>query len=330
VSLALRMQAQLLAGPPARDVLSAVTRVVGIQAQSPGPARLAVRARTSGLTAADVDRAGATGVVVRTWLMRGTLHMVSASDVRWMVALLGPVFLKSGRRRRLQLGLDDALCERSLPLFSSVLAEGEPLTRAELVTRLDLGLDLKSQQPAHLIGYAALSGLICRGPDGPGNEPTYVLLDSWAPGSPRADGLAELARRYLAGYGPATAADFAAWSGLPAADARTAFASLSADDPEPPPEMPPRLVGHWDTYLLGYQSRDLVLDRSHARKIQAGGFIQPAVLVDGRVAGTWRLDRRRLTVEPFSSFRKRDLAALRAEADDIARFLDTPITFATA
>jgi hypothetical protein len=327
VSLALRMRSQLLAGPRAPDVLSAVTRVVGVQAQATGPARLAVRARTSGLTAAHVDRACSTGEVVRTWLMRGTLHMVAASDVRWMVDLLGPVFLKSGRRRRLQLGLDDALCARSLPRFSSVLADGVPLTRAELVERLDLGLDPKSQQPAHLIAFAALSGLICRGPQAPGDEPTYVLL---APGSPRSDGLFELARRYLAGYGPATAADFAAWSGLPAADARTAFEELSVADADPPAEVPPRLVGHWDAYLLGYKSRDLVLDRSYARKVQAGGFVQPAVLVDGRVAGTWRIDRRRLTLEPFTTLRKRDVAALRAEADDIARFLDTSLTFAVA
>ncbi len=75
-------------------------------------------------------------VVVRTWALRGTLHVLAAADVRWMVRLLGPVFVKAGRRRRGQLGLDDATCERALAAIEKVLTGSRPLTRAELIERL--------------------------------------------------------------------------------------------------------------------------------------------------------------------------------------------------
>ena len=151
--------------------------------------------------------------------MRGTLHMVAAEDAGWLVALLGPGFAAGNRRRRLQLGLDDRLCERAMEALPAVLAGG-PLSRGELVQALaakGVRVDPGGQAPAHLVGYAAMRGLICRGPDLDGDEASYVLLEEWA-GPGRALGpdeaLAELARRYLAGHGPAAPEDLAAWSGL--------------------------------------------------------------------------------------------------------------------
>jgi hypothetical protein len=338
---AVRLARQLLTGARAHDVPSAVRAVCAVQAQAAPPARLAVRARTTGLTAADVDRAcGPDRSVVRTWAMRGTLHMLAAEDVAWVVGLVGPVFSRAGARRRTQLGLTDAVCASGLAALDQVLTAAHPLTRADLVIRLaDHGvrLDPRSQAPAHLLMYAANQGLICRGPEVDRDEPTYVPLADWlgpAAGNrfpDRADALAELGRRYLAGYGPATAADFATWSGLPRGEAKQAFAALiddpTADLPAPAPQ--PRLLGHFDTLLLGYQDRALVLDPEYAKKVQAGGgFIQPTVLVDGRVAGTWKSERTAgrltVTVEPFGSLPARSASALRAEAEDIGRFLGLP------
>jgi hypothetical protein len=366
------MRAQLLDGRPADSVAAAAGHMAGVQAQAAAPARLAVRARTSGLTAAETDRAsGPDRDVTRTWAMRGTLHMVATRDVRWMTGLFGPVFAARGRRRREQLGLDDATCERALKALGRILAGSPPLTRAELVARLageGIRIDPRTQQPPHLLGYAASRGLICRGPDAPGEEPAYVLLDDWAPGAPsleRDEALAELARRYLGGYGPAAPADFTAWSGLPAADGARAWdliagdlapvtaagLSLSAlggldasglDDPGGRGRAAgdgtaggaaPRLLGHWDPYLLGYRDRALVLGPEFARRVQAGGgFIQPTVIVGGRVAGTWRLRRgarkARLTIEPFTDLPPASLDGLAAEAADIGRFLGTEVIFA--
>ena len=360
---AARWHALLLDGPMA-TVTEVAGHLGGLQAQAAGPARLAVRPRTRALTAADVDRACADGAVTRTWAMRGTLHLVATPDVRWMTGLFGPFLIKKDRRRRLQLGLDDRLCERALAALGSILAGSPPLTRAELIERLaadGVAIDPRTQQPPHLLGYAAGRGLICRGPDRPGDEPTYTLLDDWAPDAPmldRDEALAELARRYLGGYGPATRADFAAWSGLPATETRRAWELIAAETAEvsvtnvtgvtsvvdvvgvvgvaddgPPPS--PRLLGHFDPLLMGYRDRDLVLDPAHTKRIQAGGgFVQPTVLADGRVAGTWRLDRRprqaRVVVEPFTPLNTVTRDALASEATDIGRFSGLDVTLEIA
>src|SRR5689334_1920493 len=173
-----RAHAQGLAGERAASVVDAVRRVVGVQGQDVRATRLSVRVRTSGLTRATVDTAVNTDrTVVRTWAMRGTLHLLPAEDVGWIVALLGPYFASRLAGRRWQLGLDEATCEKGVAALTTVLAGG-PLERAEVVVRLaDHGvvLDPKSQAPAHLMVYAAMTGVVCRGPDRHNDEATYVL-----------------------------------------------------------------------------------------------------------------------------------------------------------
>lgn len=346
---ALRLHAQRLTGPPATSVEPLVATLGGVQAQDPTAAALALRARSRGLDAAaveharDVDRS-----IVWTWAMRGTLHFVAAADVGWMLGLLGPIFAAAGRPRRVALGLDDDLCEQALAVLRDVLADTGPLGRAELVRRLNdrgLAIDAGSQAPAHLVAYAALRGVVCR----VGNEPAYALLDDWLGAVPpplepdRA--LAELTRRYLGAHGPAGAEDLAAWSGIGLRRARHGLElvadelravhtaagpawTLAAARQRPSRAARPRvtLLGHFDPYLLGYANRDLVLDRRFARRVQTGGgFIQPAVLVDGRVVGTWRRQRRGerldIALEPFEQLPEEATAPLEREAADVARFL---------
>lgn len=345
----LRLHAQLLAGDQPGDVPTAVRRLVALQAQSTPAARLAVRSRTTGLTRDDVDAACAQGAVVRNWAMRGTLHMLAAEDVRWTTGLLGPHFIRTGARRREQLGLDPGTCRRGLAAIERVVAGSPPLTRAELMAAVaaeGVEIDTTGQAPAHLVHYAAMHGLVCRGPDVAAGEPTYVLMDDWVPPAPpvgRDEALARLARRYLAGHGPASAVDLATWSGLPMPDARAALAHISgelaelevagarlvalADADGGATDPPPRLLGRFDDYLLGYRGRDLVLDPAYARRIQDGGMIQAAVVVGGRVIGTWRLERGELTVRPFTTLPRGSRRALREEAADVGRFLNVEPAF---
>jgi hypothetical protein len=340
---AVRLRAQLLV-TPADDVHAVVSQVGAIQAQATAAARLAIRARSTGLTAGSVDRAVADArSVVRTWAMRGTLHMLPTADVRWMVGLLGPVFARAGQRRRDQLGLTETLCDKALTALETILRAG-PLTRAEIVERLaDEGvtIDPKTQAPPHLLAYAAHQGLICRGPDAAKDEPTYVLLDDWTAGIRQFvpdDPLAELARRYLTGHAVATPADFVSWSGLSAGHGKRAFdllgdelvpvgpaLALTSTPLEPPEPCPPRLLGQFDGYLLGWRGRDLILDPAYAKQIQAGGgMLTPSVLVGGRLVGTWRLERGRkatIAVVPFTSLPRGARAGVAAEARDVGRFL---------
>jgi hypothetical protein len=349
---ALRMRAQGLAGARATDVHAVVRSLAGVQAQDWRFAPLAIRPRSSGLLAADVDRArDEERSIVWTWAMRGTLHLIAAQDVAWMVGLLGPVFAAAGRRRRLALGLDDELCARALVAIRALLGEHGPLTRAQLVRRLAerrVQIEHAGQAPAHLVAYAAMRGLICRGAP-LGAEPTYVLLESWL-GTPiqavepdRA--LAELARRYLAAHGPAAPEDFATWSGLGVRRARRGVELIAGElrdvgtidrpawmlthaDADAPalPAAHVALLGHFDPYLLGFRNRDLVLDPRFGKRIQAGGgFIKPAVLAGGRVVGTWRGPRRdsatAIDVEPFEELDADVLAGIERERADLARFL---------
>lgn len=351
---ALRLRAQRLTGPRARDVERLVGALGGVQAQDPVAAALALRARSRGLDQRAVERARDDDrSVVWTWAMRGTLHLVATADVGWILGLLGPIFAAAGRRRREALGLDEELCERALAALREILADAGPLTRDELVRRLagrGVAIDASGQAPAHLVAYAALLGVVCRvGPVASTGGPRYALLEDWlgaALAPVEADrALGELARRYLGAHGPATAADFATWSGIGLRRARRGLELVArelraVDGPSGPAWMlaaaaqrPPRavrphaaLLGHFDPYLLGYARRDLVLDHRFAGRIQTGGgFIQPAVLVDGRVVGTWRRqrsgDRLDVVPEPFEELPEAALPSLQREAADVARFL---------
>src|SRR6266704_3391087 len=178
----LRMRAQRLTlqSAGATSVAQAVKELCGIQAQDALAATLAVRARSTGLVAADVERARVQErTVVRTWGQRGTLHLLATEDLGWLLPLLGPVFVAPGRRRRAELGLDEDTCARGIHIIRNVLANQGPLTRAELVEQLAAhGLRLEGQARPYLLQRAALEGIICLGPDRVA-EPTYVLLSEW-------------------------------------------------------------------------------------------------------------------------------------------------------
>lgn len=325
-----RMRAQCLTGPRPADVPTVVRHLVALQAQDRRANRLAVRARTTGLTRADVDKAVADRTVVRTWAMRGTLHMLAAADVRWIVGLIGPRFAARFAGRRRQLGLDEPTLAHAMSAVPGILA-GTTLTRADLVDKLiaqGIGIDPTGQAPAHLVAYAALTGVICRGIE-IGDEPTYALLDEWIPTSePPIDAdtaTARLARRYVTGYGPTDPADFATWSGLPLTAARTAFATIAKPTPTIP-EPAVNLLGHFDPYLLGYRDRTLVVPPEHDKQIQAGGgFVMPAMAVDGRIVATWQQRHRAnaldVVIQPFATIPRGAMPGLRAEVADLGRFL---------
>lgn len=329
-TLSARAHANGLAAP-ADGVADAVRRVVALQAQDPRANRLAVRVRTAGLVADDVDAACARKEVVRTWAMRGTLHMLAADDFHWVTGLLGPYFAARQAPRRRQLGLDDATCDRACGQLETVLADNA-LTRAEIVERMDL--PLPGQAAPYLLGYAALTGLVCRGADR-GDEPTYVLVRDWLGESNDTGDEARLAERYLAGHGPATAEDLAAWSGLPLGRARKGFDAVAerfdaVEAAGVPSRWTPveaasstRLLGHFDAYLLGYRGRELAVPAELASAIQSGGgFVMPAIAVDGRVVGTWR---QRSTKDKIHIELTHSGDGLEGEIADLSRFLERPV-----
>src|SRR5438093_2630308 len=132
-----RFTAQLLTGPPARDPVAVAERLLAVQGQDPRGARLAIRARTTGLTAADVDRAlTEERSLLITWLNRGTLHLVRSEDYPWLQALTTPPLFTGNARRLTQEGVSPGAADRAVAVIERTLAEEGPLTRAQLRDRL--------------------------------------------------------------------------------------------------------------------------------------------------------------------------------------------------
>ena len=207
-----------------------LARSIGaVQAQDAMGEVLAVRARSDHLTAADVHRERVESrSVVRTWLMRGTLHLVPSADIRWMLDLLGTQMDRKALKRRANLGVTPDIYADAMTLIGRELA-GEALTRAQIIERFrEAGLPWEGQVVPHLLRSASLTGLICFGPLADGDD-THVLLDEWLPErtADPPNPAAELARRFFGAYGPATPSDFRTWTGLAAADARAGIDAIA-------------------------------------------------------------------------------------------------------
>lgn len=335
-----RIARQRLGSRRTDSPVAAAAITTAIQAQDSLAARLGVRARSAEMTDARVVHAiGVERTVVRTWLMRGTIHLVDARDLRWLVRLIGPAVARKFRTRWRQIGLTDEVLDRSVAALPELLAGG-PLSRQEIRAGLaERGITIDSPDPqahTHALVFASTVGLVCRGPDR-GRHATFALIDDWLPGSPEGpsgdDALAELVRRYFAAYAPATAADFATWSGLPAARAlECARDELGPADVDGrpgyrlgsvPPEHGVRLLPGFDNYLVGYRDRAAILEPALHPYVYQGGIIRPTLLVDGQVIGTWSLERAkgRVTISPFGALPKPVRRAVDAEVADLARFL---------
>ena len=341
--LAERSAAQLLSGPPAGTAEAVAGRLLAIQGQDPRGARLAIRARSTGLSAADVDQSlTAHRTLVTGWLNRGTLHLVRSVDYWPLHQLTTPPMHTACSRRLAQEGIQPDQADRGAAVIERALADDGPLTRAQLGERLRAaGLRTAGQALVYLLYLAGLRGISVRGPMAD-QEQAYVLARDWVGAPPALDrdaALGWLARRYLTGHGPAADRDLAKWSGLPLRDARRGLASIGSGlvqqddglvslpgvpDGAAPPELPPaRLLGAFDPVLHGWQSRAPVLGRYEAAIVQ-GGMFRPFALVRGRAAGTWGLPGGRVELTALAELTAADRATLAADAADVTRFLGLP------
>lgn len=347
-----RLAAQLLTGPPARDTVAVVDRLLAVQAQDPRGARLAVRARTRGLRAADVDRAlTADRSLLVTWLNRGTLHLVRTEDYWWLHALTTPPLVPGNARRLAHAGVSPDAAERGVRVVERALTAEGPLIRGQLRERIAAAdVRVQGQALVHVLALATLRGLAVRGPM-VGKEQAYVLVRDWLGTPPRPverdTALAQLARRYLAGHGPASDRDLARWAGVALRDARRGLAEIAPSLLERGDGLvdvagarrttggpvarssrrgpadgasPPRLLGAFDPLLLGWTSRAPVLG-AHESAIVSGGVFRPFALAHGRAVATWTLDRSGVVLHPFAPLDPSLDAALAADAADVERFL---------
>ncbi len=312
-------------------------RLLAIQGQDPRGARLAVRARTNGLTAADVDRALTQDrSLIITWLNRGTLHLVRSEDYWWLHRLTVRPQLHVGCLRILaRSGVLAADADKGVAVVEKALAADGPLTRPQ-VAKLITGAGLPDVAALHVMMLASLRGIAVRGPM-IGAQHAYVHVREWlgtpAPWPEPDVALAWLARRYLSGHGPASDQDLAKWAGIPLGQARLGLAALTAELRDRPDDLaelrasapgaglpPPRLLGAFDPLLLGWASRGAILgDRKEI--VTSNGLFRPIVLVDGVAAATWAWTGGQAVLDQWAELPEAAESAVAAEAQDVSRYL---------
>ncbi|MEV1287465.1 winged helix DNA-binding domain-containing protein [Micromonospora sp. NPDC049679] len=339
------------------DVAGVVEWFGAMQAQDLASAMWSLGARLPGFTAVDVHAALERREALRTWPMRGTVHLVPPRDAYWMLEVMGARALVGVEKRRTSLGLTEQVARRAVDVLAAALAGGGRLTRAQCLAELTVaGIDCTGQRGYHLLWYASQLGVICIAPH-VDNEQTFVLLDEWAPDPRRPErdeALAAIAVRYFRSHGPTTRQDFAGWTGLTAADAKRGIAGagddltlvrvegsemllasalLDADRAGPPADGPEELraLPGFDEYLLGFKDRSLMLDAEHKQAIIPGGngVFQSTIVRGGRVIGTWKRStgRAQVTVDvrPLVPVGDPDRAQIEDALQPYGRFIGQPV-----
>jgi hypothetical protein len=293
--------------------LASPEEVVGwlgaVQAQEYPFAKWGLALRTRRASDASVERAFASGRILRTHVMRPTWHFVTPADIRWLLALTAPRVRAAVAYHDRQLGITPAVITRANRAIAAALAGGAQLTRAELkavLTGAGVRVD-GTHRLAQVIMNAELDAVICSGARR-GKQFTYALLDDRAPITSlpaRDEALAELTRRYFTSHGPAQLKDFVWWSGLTSADARTGLEMsrhhLAEEEiggtrywlaPSARRLRQPRrsayLLPPYDEFLIAYKDRSASLDPLLWKPGAGRDPYAAPVVLDGRVVGGWR------------------------------------------
>jgi Winged helix DNA-binding domain len=325
---------QLLLERRRLPVARALEAVAGLQAQDTLAPLYGLWTRLAGFADAALLVALQRRTVVRATAMRGTVHLLSARDYLRLEPAIAPLVQALWRRYlrdREQVEDVDRLAEEAVALAR------EPVAATELRKRFGEDAWWRIHRHARFV-YAPVPGER----SGFGRRALFVSADAWLGRAPVADGALEhLLRRGLRGFGPMTIADLAAWSGLPVAEVRRGIERLSLrrfrdergrellDLPRAPlvagdAPAPPRLLPAFDNTLLAHADRTRVVADEYRRIVIRGGLVDPVVLVDGRVAGRWRIDRGQrateLVLDRFEPVPRRELRLLREEAAALLAF----------
>jgi hypothetical protein len=341
---ALRLAAQGIDRPATSDPVGVVRHLLALQSQDYASGLWTIGVRTKDATRDDVEAAQASGTIVRSWPMRGTLHFVAADDLGWMLELTAERIIRSAAGRHRQLELADADFDRAAAIARERLAGGAHLGRRELLAAFDEGgVATAGQRGVHLLGKLAQLRIIvlC-------SQADWALYDEWIPNPRRLerdDALREFAARYFTGHGPATIRDFSWWSSLTLTDARRGLelAREQLDELELDgvsyylrPDLEPakaavHLLPGFDEYLLGYSDRSAPLAGEGVEIIVPGGngVFLPTIVVNGEVVGSWRRATKgattTLTPLPFHELSASARAGVEKAARRYGRFLGAPV-----
>jgi hypothetical protein len=352
-----RLIGQHLTNPLRGSAGALVRRLGAVQSQDYPAAKWALGLRLESATDAGIEQAFDTGEVLRTHVLRPTWHFVHPADIRWMLALTAPRVKSLMEVYDRQLELDDKIYRRTNKVIARALRDGNHLTRQELAgvlrdARLDPG---SSQRLGHMVMRAELDAVVCSGPRR-GKQCTYALLDERAPeaGQPaREEALLELTTRYFATRSPATAQDFAWWSGLTVGEARTGIEAARPSlveetidgrrywsdptvDVSRLDSLHAHLLPNYDEFFIGYKDRGAITHRLGKADLVTGWqtFTNHVVTIDGQLVGGWRRRSQPnhvvVALDVRARLTGREQRALDGTAQRFARFLEIPVVLATA
>ena len=332
---------QLLLGREQRSAVGVIEHLVGMQAQAPNAAYVGLWSRIDGFEAGELATLMNERAVVRTSLMRATIHLVSARDCRALRPVVQRVLERSWAGSPFVRNLDGVDYDELLGMGYRLLAE-KPRTRAELAPLLTERWP--ERDPDSLV-YAStfltpLVQVTPRGVWGSTGPAAWAPVESWLGEPVGQDATAdETVLRYLAAFGPASVMDVQAWSGLTKlkevverlrpklitfrdGTGRELFDLPEAPRPDPETPAPPRFLPEYDNVLLGHADRGRVNDLKRRIPLPPGnGAMMGNLLVDGFYRGTWRITGTTLTVDPFVKLSKKDAREVGAEGAKLLAFV---------
>ena len=345
-----RLHNQSLAAPRFAQPADAVGWLGAVQAQDYAMAKWALGLRVANATDAGIEKAFNHGRILRTHVLRPTWHFVSPEDICWMLELTAPRVKAILSHYDRKLGLTATVLSRCHATMAKALDADGHLTREELARCLERKrIEARGQRLARIVMHAELDGLVCSGPRR-GKQFTYALLERRVRKAARIDreeARAKLALRYFVSHGPAQLKDFAWWSGLTVKDAadglesvksqlaretldgKTYWSSLACA----PKEKPTRsfLLSIYDEYTIAYKDRSaLGGDRFAEMFLRMGNALTAVLVVDGKIAGTWKRAIGKNTVDvvvrPLRRLSSTEKKAVAVAADRYGAFLGVPTT----
>jgi hypothetical protein len=327
--------------------LDAIERLVGMQAQAPLTPYFGLWTRIEGFSHDELSRLIMDKSVVRIALMRSTLHLVSARDCLQLRPWVQPALDRSlqGTYGKRLAGID----AKALAAAGRALVEAQPLTFSELDQLL--GKMWPDREPDALTAairtMVPLVQLPPRGIWGKGGQATHTSAEAWLDRPLAADrsqmaAAQETIVRYLAAFGPASVKDIQTWSGVtrlreaiePLRPQLVAFRNAqgvelfdvpAAPRPDPETPAPPRFLSEFDNMLLSYEDRTRIIDETYRKRVcTVNGLVRATILVDGFVAGTWKIAQERSTatlfIEPFRPLSVQERDALTEEGTRLLNF----------
>jgi hypothetical protein len=346
-----RLSNQLLGSTKKGSPAEVVAWLGAVQAQDFAAAKWGLGLRLHRATDDAVEKAFDDGVILRVHVMRPTWHFLTPQDLRCVQALTrsrAQAGMAAGYRR---LELDGRLLSRCHRVLSDALAGGRHLTRSELSVRLaEKRVHASGQRLAYILMHAEFEALICSGPR-KGRQFTYALVEERVPRTAALsaeEALAQWTLRYFLSHGPAQAKDFAWWSGMTLREAQRGlqmaaeqlqresvngetywFSPATLEDPAAGPEA--LLLSLYDEYTIGYRDRSAQdAERRIERLISKGNSVNAVLVLDGRIAGTWKRvlakGRVEILARPFRKLRKAEAEAFERAASRYAAFLQLPVS----